>query len=117
MRARTTKVTLSRRELLLLGGAAAAATLAGGCAGRATSSAAMVPRQRRLEPVDVDPARIIRRVVGLRPYRPSGFVVRAESLGDKLLVHNYGHGGGGVTLSWGTAHLAADMIAESGRTG
>jgi glycine/D-amino acid oxidase-like deaminating enzyme len=38
-------------------------------------------------------------------------------LGDKLLVHNYGHGGGGVTLSWGTARLAADLIAESGRSG
>ena len=55
--------------------------------------------------------------MGLRPFRPSGFVVRAESLGDKLLVHNYGHGGGGVTLSWGTAELAADLVRESGRTG
>jgi glycine/D-amino acid oxidase-like deaminating enzyme len=44
-------------------------------------------------------------------------VVRAESLGDKLLVHNYGHGGGGVTLSWGTAHLAADLVSESGKSG
>jgi glycine/D-amino acid oxidase-like deaminating enzyme len=43
--------------------------------------------------------------------------VRAESLGDKLLVHNYGHGGGGMTLSWGTARLAADLVSESGRTG
>jgi len=55
--------------------------------------------------------------VGLRPYRPSGFVVRAEPLGDKLLVHDYGHGGAGVTLSWGTAELAADLVRESGRTG
>jgi D-amino-acid oxidase len=50
--------------------------------------------------------RITRTVVGLRPYRPSGFVVRAERFGEKLVVHNYGHGGGGVTLSWGTAELA-----------
>jgi glycine/D-amino acid oxidase-like deaminating enzyme len=55
--------------------------------------------------------------VGLRPFRSSGFRVEAEPLGDKLLVHNYGHGGCGVTLSWGTASLAADRIAESGRTG
>jgi glycine/D-amino acid oxidase-like deaminating enzyme len=60
---------------------------------------------------------VIRTVVGLRPYRPSGFVVRAEPLGDKLLVHNYGHGGGGVTLSWGTAYLAAELVRESSRTG
>ncbi len=67
--------------------------------------------------MDVAEDRIIRRVVGLRPFRPAGFVVRAESLGDKLLVHDYGHGGGGVTLSWGTAILAADLVRESGRSG
>ena len=72
---------------------------------------------RHFTPVNVARDRVIRTVVGLRPYRPSGFVVRAESLGDKLLVHNYGHGGGGVTLSWGTAHLAADMVRESGKSG
>ncbi len=74
-------------------------------------------KARHFAPVNVARDRVIRTVVGLRPFRPSGFVVRAESLGDKLLVHNYGHGGGGVTLSWGTAKLAADLVSESGRTG
>src|SRR5215510_31157 len=73
--------------------------------------------ERRLGRVLVSADRIIRTDVGLRPFRPSGFVVRGETLGDKLLVHNYGHGGAGVTLSWGTAELAADMVRESGRTG
>jgi glycine/D-amino acid oxidase-like deaminating enzyme len=45
----------------------------------------------------------------LRPYRASGFVVRRDQLGDKALVHNYGHGGGGITLSWGTSKLAAEL--------
>jgi glycine/D-amino acid oxidase-like deaminating enzyme len=36
-------------------------------------------------------------------------VVRAESLGDKRLVHNYGHGGGGITLSWGSSKLATEL--------
>lgn len=53
--------------------------------------------------------RIIRTIAGLRPYRANGFVVRAEPLGDKLLVHNYGHGGAGITLSWGCAKLASDI--------
>jgi len=35
--------------------------------------------------------------------------VRAEQLGDTLVVHNYGHGGGGITLSWGTSKLAVDL--------
>src|SRR5205823_3357473 len=72
------------------------------------------PPQLRLAPVRVAKDREIRTVVGLRPYRPSGFVVRAEKLGEKLVVHNYGHGGGGVTLSWGTAHLARRAALESG---
>ncbi len=55
----------------------------------------------------VSPERVIRTVAGLRPYRASGFVVRAEALGDKRLVHNYGHGGAGITLSWGSSRLAA----------
>lgn len=57
---------------------------------------------------------MIRTTVGLRPFRPSGFVVRTEKLGDKLVVHNYGHGGAGITLSWGTAQLAADQAAATG---
>jgi glycine/D-amino acid oxidase-like deaminating enzyme len=31
-----------------------------------------------------------------------------QALGDKTLIHNYGHGGGGITLSWGTADLVAE---------
>ncbi|MDQ3998058.1 MAG: FAD-binding oxidoreductase [Gemmatimonadota bacterium] len=49
---------------------------------------------------------MIRHVAGLRPFRPSGFNVSIDSVGPKPIIHNYGHGGGGVSLSWGTAHLA-----------
>ena len=68
--------------------------------------------KRHFAPVKVARNRIIREVVGLRPYRPGGFVVDAQRFGNKLLVHNYGHGGGGVTLSWGTASLAVDLLRD-----
>ncbi len=68
---------------------------------------------RVLAPVRVARNRIIRTVVGLRPFRPEGFVIRAERLGNKLLIHNYGHGGSGVTLSWGTSSLAVDLARGS----
>ena len=62
-----------------------------------------------LAPVIVDKSRIIRTMAGLRPYRRQGFVVRQEQFGEKRLVHNYGHGGGGITLSWGTSKLATEL--------
>ena len=74
------------------------AALVSGCATIPTSPPA-VADCTPLMPVDVDASRVIRTVAGLRPYRKSGFVVRAEALGDKRLVHNYGHGGAGITLS------------------
>ena len=88
--------------------------------GAAVTSAALIAARsafafdakRNFAPVKVARNRIIREVVGLRPYRPSGFVVDAQRFGNKLLVHNYGHGGGGVTLSWGTASLAVDMARD-----
>jgi len=66
-----------------------------------------------LHPVDAAERRIVRTVAGLRPFRPSGFRVAAERLGRTLVVHNYGHGGCGVTLSWGTAARAVALACES----
>jgi glycine/D-amino acid oxidase-like deaminating enzyme len=89
---------------------------AGAClmAARTTRALALAGLEggRRFAPVKVSRERIIREVVGLRPYRAEGFVVGAERMGDKFLVHNYGHGGGGITLSWGTASLAVDLARD-----
>ncbi|MEM9336197.1 MAG: FAD-dependent oxidoreductase, partial [Pseudomonadota bacterium] len=48
---------------------------------------------------------------GHRPYRPSGFVVRRDEFDDKNVIHNYGHGGGGISLSWGSSALAVRQTA------
>lgn len=66
-----------------------------------------------LRRVNVEESRVIRTVTGLRPFRRAGFVVKGERLGDKTLVHNYGHGGGGITLSWGTSHQAMEIAQSS----
>src|SRR5438309_7185332 len=58
-----------------------------------------VLQETRLAPVRVSADRVIRTITGLRPFRPSGFVVRGEKRGDKTVVHNYGHGGDGSTCS------------------
>jgi D-amino-acid oxidase len=72
------------------------------------------PSRMKLAPVHVARERVLRTIVGLRPFRRAGFVVRAEKLGAQTLVHHYGHGGAGVTLSWGTAQLAADEVLRTG---
>jgi len=49
--------------------------------------------------------------VGLRPSRPT-VRLEVEQIGAARCVHNYGHGGSGVTLSWGTARTAASLLLE-----
>lgn len=63
-------------------------------------AAALVPAIRE--------ARVLRHRVGLRPARPS---VRLEREGG--VVHNYGHGGAGVTLSWGCAEEVVGLVGRT----
>ena len=86
--------------------AAGSLTLLSGCA---TVGTRRISGCTPLAPVLADESRVIRTMAGLRPYRRSGFVVRADQLGEKRLVHNYGHGGAGITLSWGTSKLATEL--------
>src|SRR5437764_8358267 len=86
--------------------AAGSAALLSGCA---TVGTRRLSGCTPLAPVIADESRVIRTMAGLRPYRRQGFVVRAEPLGEKRLVHNYGHGGGGITLSWGSSKLATEL--------
>jgi len=59
-----------------------------------------------------DPATDLR--AGRRPYRSGTYRLEAKPLGDKLLIHNYGHGGAGVTLSWGCAAEVVGLAEGSG---
>ena len=68
------------------------------------------PNLKKLPPVQVSEDRIIRQVVGHRPFRPSGFNLQKQKMDNKIIIHNYGHGGGGISLSWGTSTLAVEMV-------
>jgi len=59
-----------------------------------------------LIPIRADVDRIFRITVCLRPFRAAGPRMDVERVGDKFVVHNYGHGGSGWSLSWGAAQVA-----------
>ena len=49
--------------------------------------------------------------VGLRPFRRTGIRLEAGSLVDgRPVIHNYGHGGSGFTMSWGCAEKVARLV-------
>jgi glycine/D-amino acid oxidase-like deaminating enzyme len=102
-----------RRRDVLAGGAAVVAL---GAAGAGPARAEVREISAPFSPVKSSRDRVIRTVVGLRPFRKSGFRLEAVKQGRKDIVHNYGHGGGGVSLSWGCAEMAAKLALGFGRS-
>lgn len=101
---------------MVLGGLGAA-----GLAGCAASPAVLVQPSRPdfqrppLAPLLTDPGRLSRITVCTRPFRAAGPRIEAEAIGDKRVVHNYGHGGSGWSLAWGSAAAARDLALEGGQ--
>ncbi|MCI4590985.1 FAD-binding oxidoreductase [Sphingobium sp. BYY-5] len=67
-----------------------------------------------IEPIRATPDRIFRTTVCLRPFRAAGPRIEVEEVGRKRVVHNYGHGGSGWSLSWGSADIAVGMALADG---
>lgn len=76
------------------------------------TAAAIIARCVALEP-RLRNAEILEHKVGLRPGRPSVRLEAEQWAPGKLLIHNYGHGGAGVTLSWGCAAEVLGLIERS----
>jgi D-amino-acid oxidase len=51
-------------------------------------------------------------IAGVRPYRNGSYRLDAETAAGKFVVHNYGHGGAGITLSWGCAAKVRDIVQK-----
>ena len=75
----------------------------------ATTEAILAECARVLE---IEPSPVLWERVGLRPFRKSGVRLEKESLRDgRIVIHDYGHGGSGFTLSWGCARDALELAA------
>ena len=108
---------MDRRSLLKFGGMASIGFALEGCATKTSGAKPQTaPRQARrgLPVVNASWDRVIRTTIGLRPHRPSGFVLKADRLDGKTLIHNFGHGGAGMSISWGTASMATDLALPHG---
>jgi len=107
---------IKRRELLASAGAALLIGSLPGCAvglrdtGRRPTAAETLSFPRLRASVD----RITRITVCTRPFRAQGPRLELERIGDKNVVHNYGHGGSGWSLSWGSSGIAVAKALSTG---
>ena len=105
---------MNRRAFLQQSGAWAGlgmAGLAAGCDGGRTIPAAngalpFYDAVGPIVPIRAHPDCIFRTTVCLRPFRAAGPRMDVEHVGNRVVVHNYGHGGSGWSLAWGAADVA-----------
>ena len=102
---------MNRRTFLTTGSMAAVGFGLSGCATNPKPARVSRP-PLNLPPVRASWDRVIRTTVGLRPHRDPGFLLKPDKLDDRLLIHNYGHGGAGMSLAWGTGLMAAEFATE-----
>jgi hypothetical protein len=102
---------IGRRELLAAAGAATLVSVLDAC-----QAPMRRPRVERLElpPLQADISHISAITVCTRPFRPEGPRLDVEHRADKTIVHNYGHGGSGWSLSWGSSAIATENALATG---
>ena len=105
--------SIGRRQVLMGAGAAALLGGLGGCTTLGEKRAAKAPVLELL-PIRAGTDRITRITVCTRPFRAQGPRLDTEQVGSKLIVHNYGHGGSGWSLSWGSSSVAVRKALASG---
>ncbi|MFD7529371.1 FAD-dependent oxidoreductase [Streptomyces sp. NPDC059849] len=77
------------------------------------AAASILARCAEVEPRLAE-ARVLEHRIGARPTRATVRVEAERQEDGTVMVHNYGHGGAGVTLSWGCAEEAANLLAADG---
>jgi len=106
---------LGRRQLLAGAGAAALLGALDACGvGSFQTKRQSIPPALQLVPVRASTDRITRITVCTRPFRAAGPRLDVERVGSKLIVHNYGHGGSGWSLSWGSSSIAVQKAMANG---
>jgi glycine/D-amino acid oxidase-like deaminating enzyme len=105
---------IGRRRFLTEAGALAVLGAFDACRRAPGLSRANAPSTLQLSPLRVSVDRITRITVCARPFRAQGPRLDVEKVGTKTVVHNYGHGGSGWSLSWGSGAIATSKAMATG---
>nr|WP_225737276.1 FAD-dependent oxidoreductase [Dyella acidiphila] len=111
---RQASTTLALASTAGLAGCARQAVLPRAPAAAAPPSARLAPAAPQLAQIRAQVDRITGVYVCTRPFRAAGPRIELEKLDHKAIVHNYGHGGSGWSLSWGSSALAVRMAQDTG---
>jgi glycine/D-amino acid oxidase-like deaminating enzyme len=105
---------IGRRRLLAGASAALLVAAVDGCSVLGPQRRAASPTALQLAPLRAGTDRITQITVCTRPFRAQGPRLDVEQLGQKIVVHNYGHGGSGWSLSWGSSGIAVQRAMATG---
>jgi glycine/D-amino acid oxidase-like deaminating enzyme len=106
---------LGRRRLLAGASAALLVTAVDGCSvGVLSQRRTPATARLQLAPLRAGTDRITQVTVCTRPFRAEGPRLDVERIGQKIIVHNYGHGGSGWSLSWGSSGIAVRQAMTTG---
>jgi glycine/D-amino acid oxidase-like deaminating enzyme len=106
---------IGRRQVLAGAGAALVLAALEGCgSGNLRQAGARAATRLQLPILRASTDRITRITVCTRPFRAQGPRLDVEQIGGKTIVHNYGHGGSGWSLSWGSSGIAARKAMATG---
>ena len=107
---------IGRRRLLAGGGAALILGALESCSVgiRSTSRRTSSTPPLQLARLRASPDRITAITVCTRPFRAQGPRLDVEQIGQKTVIHNYGHGGSGWSLSWGSGAIAVEKAMGTG---
>jgi hypothetical protein len=106
--------SIGRRAVLAGTGATLLLGMLEACRAPAPRPSGAPQNRLDLPPIQADVGRITSITVCTRPFRPQGPRLDVERLGNKTVVHNYGHGGSGWSLSWGSSAIATENALATG---
>lgn len=109
-----TPTVFTRRSFIATLATTAGAIVLAACNIKNDKKSGKEPEVRKITPPRLDTAYLGQKILCYRPMRRGSPNMSIETVGDKIIAHNYGHGGSGWTLAPGSAKYVVDLVQNSG---